>query len=79
MWAVHISGSASLFISDRKADEPFSSFGLHYRPAPGLEAAPGPKSQMVRPLGQKQADPSLFTALINEPPTHKSLHCKRYR
>lgn len=36
---------------------------------------------MVHPLSsmrQKQADPSLFTALINELPTHKSLSCIRY-
>lgn len=45
---------------------------------PDSKVAPGPESSMVHPLGQKRADPRLFTALINELPTHKSRSCNRY-
>lgn len=52
-----------------------------YRLDLGIKVSPGPQSEMLRPLSsgrQKQADPRLFTALINKLPTHKSSSCNWY-
>lgn len=67
-------------LSLRKRVKPLTSLPF-YRRDLGIKVSPGPQSEMLCPLNsgrQKQADPRLFTALINKLPTHKSSSCNWY-